>query len=58
MRLKEIDLYHRKQIYGAKVNLSRAKYRSEKEHWSRKLRALCKSAKQLKSVLKKGDTNA
>lgn len=48
MRLKEIDSYHRKQVYGAKVNLSRAKTDSEKAHWSRKLNALRKSAKQLK----------
>lgn len=48
MNLKKMDLYHRKQIYGATVNLARAKKKSEKERCTRILHALCKSVKQLK----------
>lgn len=46
--LKEEFTYHKKQIYGTKVNLNRASKPSEKQAWQNRLNALKKSMKQLK----------
>lgn len=56
MYLKQFDFYHRKQIYGVRINLNK-KTNTENQLLQKKLRALRNSAKQI-NLRNKGDGHA